>query len=411
MTQAQEVRTAHTLNLHGAMRRYTTLSALLWIVWCPVAYASTFTLGRDISATAIGIALAVGNILAVVIQPFISSAADGKGKLDLRTMSVFASAITTVCFGICSVVYNHFIILALIAVIYMFAQNLPALSNSISVYYINRGAKINYGLARGVGSATWSITSLVLGKLISMVGADVIVWIACAFGILMTISFAVMPTPKDVPPLVAQEDESAAEENSGGESYFAFLGAHPNFMRLVIGFSLCFVMGNLIMTYAILIFEKLGAGSSEMGLALAISAMSELVFMFSMSTLDKRGLTTKLMSMAAIGYILKHLVITAAACALGSVPLLYVGYGLQMVSYAIYTPASVYYCNEHFGEGDKNKALGLTIMVNPISAALGSAVGGVLVDSFGVEVMLVFGLVLTIAGALIALSGIRQANR
>ena len=37
--------------------------------------------------------------------------------------------------------------------------------------------------------------------------------------------------------------------------------------------------------------------------------------------------------------------------------------------------------------------------------------GGVLVDSFGVEVMLVFGLVLTIAGALIALSGIRQANR
>lgn len=395
------------LPLKTAMLKYCIQSGLFWIAFCPMAYASTFLLGRDLSATTVGVTMAVGNILALIIQPFVASNADGSGKLDIRTLAMILSVGTTASFAVCCFVGSDLLLCVGVAVGYMFAQNLIAISNSVSVYYINRGAKINYGLARGIGSLTWSVTSFILGKLMVDYTTDIIMWLALGCNIAMTIGFWLLPTPRDVPALTegtATEDGPADAE---GMSYLDFLRANRSFLLVVLGFSMCFIMGNILMSYAVLIFGRVGGDEGNMGIALAISAISELPAMWSMEALSKRIDTGKIMVVAAIGYIIKHVVILFAS----SIGMLYVGYALQMLSYAVYTPCSVYYVNQRFGEGDKNKALGLMVMVNPISAIIGNLFGGILVDGFGIFVSLAFGTVITVVGSLCALYGLRGSKR
>ena len=49
-------------------------------------------------------------------------------------------------------------------------------------------------------------------------------------------------------------------------------------------------------------------------------------------------------------------------------------------------------------------------MVNTISGILGSFFGGIIVDAFGVNAMLAVGVGLTVAGALIAFTGVERAR-
>jgi PPP family 3-phenylpropionic acid transporter len=400
------------LNLRGAMWRYCVQSGLYWVAWCPIAYASTYLLGRGMAPTLVGTVLALGSLCSLFIQPPIALTADGGGTTSIRTLAVALASGITVSFAIALFTHNVIAMSACIVFGLMLAQNLSALSNAVSVYYVNRGAKMNYGLARGIGSASWSLTSLVIGTLTAAYGTDAIMWLALGTNIAMTLGFMMLPTPKDVPPVTC-EDVSAAEEAieerecSGGQSYVGFLKGHKNFLLVVLGFSMCFVMGNIIMSYVLPIMRRVGGGPQEMGVALAISAMSELPAMFSMQALQRRIPTARILSVAAVGYVAKHLVIVFAT----SIGMLYLGYGLQMVSYAIYTPCSVYYCNQHFGEGDKNKAIGLMVMVNPISAMVGNFAGGLLTDVFGVGAALVFGLALSIVGAVVALAGLMPELR
>ncbi len=428
------------LNLNKVMLRYSVQSGLLWVAWCPIAYASTFMLGRGLSPTESGTALAIGNMCALLLNPLVSSIADSDHGLSMRSMAVGISFATCVSMGACIITHNTTLTMAAMALTYLFAQNLPSLSNSINVYYVNRGARINYGLARGIGSLTWSVTSAILGMLITMFGNDSIVYVGLAANIAMTLGFTLLATPKNIPVLNAQTDtqlerdqtkspqlSTQANAQTGAQlnkpdahnaydtpisnvettqrlSYLEFLRHNPRFVCLIVGFSFCFFMQQLLMSYAALIVADVGGDAAVQGNALAIQAASELPAMWLMEILTRKVKIGNIMRFGAAGYIAKHAVIVFAVL-VSSVSLLYLGYGLQAISYAVFTAANVYYCNVLFDEGNKNKAIGLCYMVNTISGILGNFIGGILVDGFGLYVMLVSGLVLTIVGSLFAMMG------
>ena len=107
------------------------------------------------------------------------------------------------------------------------------------------------------------------------------------------------------------------------------------------------------------------------------------------SRLERRIPAERLMLVAAAGCVLKAGVIAFAT----NVPLLYVGYALTIMS-TLFNPASVSWVNARFGEENKNKALGLMVMVSPI--------GGI-----GMLLGVVFAL--AVEGAAIAVVGVRRS--
>ena len=179
---------------------------------------------------------------------------------------------------------------------------------------------------------------------------------------------------------------------------------HPRFLVLVAGMSLIFVMHQIENAFAIQIAEHAGGDSTGMGLMVAIAGLSEVPMMWLYSRIEQKSSAAKLVIVSAIGFSIKAAVTLFA----GSMELLYVAYALQCIGFALYTPASVSYADERFGEQDKNKAQGLVVMVSTIGGVIGSLLGGWLLDIASVQTMLLVGTVVSILGSCIAVLGVQK---
>ena len=91
----------------------------------------------------------------------------------------------------------------------------------------------------------------------------------------------------------------------------------------------------------------------------------------------------------------------ATVFAAGNIALMTIAAVMQMGSFAIYIPASVYYVNEVMEERDKFKGQALMTGTNTLGGVIGSLLGGFLIDQAGVSVMNLAGLVMAVSGAVL----------
>ena len=392
------------IRTQGAMARYCLLSSLTWAAFLAAVMAGTYMLGRGISGAEVGVVMIAGNLAALVAQPFIASAADGPGPLDAQRLGIGLSLVTVGFMGACLLPLPSLAIEVLLVLTYLTAKNLPALSNSVAVYYVNRGGAIDYGVARAAGSVSNAAASFVVGLAVAAFGEGAIMWAGVVLFAALAGSFALMPTPKDVPPTVAPAAEASRRTGKDSGGYLAFCIERPAFLMLVVGFSLGLLMPQIVVVYGLLVFENVGAGAVEMGTANAIASIVELPTMLLYSRLERRIPAERLMLVAAAGCVLKAGVIAFAT----NVPLLYVGYALTIMS-TLFNPASVSWVNARFGEENKNKALGLMVMVSPIGGIVGNVFGSLLLGSGGIGMLLGVVFALAVEGAAIAVVGVRRA--
>lgn len=399
--------------------RYGVVQGMLWAAFLPITYSSTFLLSRGISGTQIGTMLMCGNLLAIMLQTIVSQEADYGDTFTIRRMSAFFAALTALFMTTALFIDAPIILMALFALCYMTGRNTQALANSISVYYINRGAPLNYSIARSAGSITWSLTAMVLGRAMAAWGNDMVLWFAIVLNVVFALSFLLVPTPLGLPPLAVEDGESADDAEPSTpeietdaveaepaapekESYLEFLQHNIKLVFVVLGFALASIGPQMCMTYGILIVERVGGGTAELGIAVAASAFMELPIMWNYSWLEKRFGVSNLMRVSAVGYVFKGAMVAFAS----SIPMVYAGYMLQLISGALFIPSNVAYGNRFFGEGDKNKALGLLLMANTIGGMVGNLFGGMVLDAFGLQTLLVGAVALSCVGAVLALMGI-----
>ncbi|MBQ6395617.1 MAG: MFS transporter [Atopobiaceae bacterium] len=400
----REVRTA------GAMLRFCVLSAFTWAGFMAALMAGTFMLGRGMSATSVGVVMMAGNGMALVIQPFISSIADGPGKLTSQRFGMLLALVVMVLMATCALATSDAVVMVSLACICMIAKNIPALTNSTSVYYQKRGAEIDYGVARSVGALADAASSAFVGFLVTRIGVEAIMYAGIVFHALLIAAFWTMPTPKALSSAHA-EDASPEGTDAGsdgasalapaGTDYLAFVRENPGYLLVVCGFALAKLMPQMLALYGILVFQGVGGTNADMGLAIAISDVIELPSMLLYGRLEKRFSTETMLVVAAIGCVARA-VSTAVATTL---TMLYIAYTFSLVE-GFYNPSTVSYAGKCFGEADLNKAQGLMAMINPLGGIVGSLFGGVLVDTLGVHLFIdliaagaVLGLVLVSIGS------------
>ncbi len=391
---------ARTIRTRGAMPRYCLQNIAAQAAFTPVTMAASFMIGRDISSSAAGVALAVGNVLALAVQPWVSSTADGRRGLTIAQLSLGASLGSLVAFAGGLLSPGPVLTMLFVVLLYMFFQNLLALVNSVSVYYINRGARINYGVARGLGSASYACVAAVIGVAAERFGPNAYFLIGAVLSAVVALAMMLLPTPKDVP--------SLREEDAGDEgrdvSYGEFLRGNRKFLLLMLGTSMAFIMESAVGTYALPIVESVGGGHAEMGFAMALQAILELPGMWGYDLLERRFRTSSLLIFATLMYAVKGL----AFCVATDIAMVYVAYGFQMVSFSIWTPASISYANKFFREGNKNKAIGLFSLVFSIAGVVASPLAGLVIDGFGVTAMLVSVTVVAAVGCVLARMGLER---
>lgn len=386
------------MNTKRLTAQYAILQGCYWVAFCAInGFATVFLLHIGLKSSQVGVVMALGNILGVILQPIFAAAADKAKKITLQQMT---AAIAVVMIGLLILMQCMSGFLLGITVSFLVTntmlQVMQPLINSISMYYVNRGVYVDFGIGRGIGSASYAVASTFLGILIDKYYGLAVVVSGCLILAVMILTLFTMPIMKAGEyPENREEPEKEKTEKRGGVLKFAL--RYRNFMVVLLGMMLIYIEHTYVNNYLIQIVNNLGGDTRKMGVMMTVSAMSEIPTMFLFSRLVGKWDSRKLISFAAVMYSVK----AAGYLVCGSIALLYVVQMMQMLSFALCLPSAVYYVNATMKQEDKVKGQSLIIAANTLGSVFGSLSGGVIIDFAGVKAMLWTGMIFSLIGTIL----------
>ena len=220
--------------------------------------------------------------------------------------------------------------------------------------------------------------------------------IAC--GLLTIVCLLTLKDPKK--PDVPQEE---AKQISYGE----FFHKYKKIFVVLGAMVMIFFCHMLINTYMIDVIKEIGGNTTDQGNAIFVQAMVELPTMFLFGLILKKFKVNNLLIFAAVCYVLKH----ALICFAPNLPVFFLAMILQMLSYAVLVPASVYFAEEHVAPEDRNKGQAVVNAATTIGGLLASLFGGILLSVMSVHGVLLVGLTVTILGAVVMIFGIQIVKK
>lgn len=156
--------------------KYALMQVLYFGSFCGLlAYASVFFLAHGVSNATIGIILAITSVITVFTQPLIAGFADQHPQIELRKL-VVAMTVLTIILPILLYVFKGItaLLIAFFVSVATIMMTMQPLFNSLAFVFEKYGIEINYGVARGLGSASYALVSFAVGHLVEAYNADLI---------------------------------------------------------------------------------------------------------------------------------------------------------------------------------------------------------------------------------------------
>lgn len=374
---------ARQVDIHHAVMQGSYFAGFS-AIW---GFGPVLLLYHGLSNSTLGVITSLALVLPLLIQPVLASLSDADPRWTSRRLALGLSLLTlAAALAIMLLPEQKTVLLVSYAVIGVTLVCTSPFFNSMVMAYHLRGVNVNYGLGRGTGSATYAIVALVMGFVLERRSPTVILPVllaALAIQIAAVWSFR-YPLP---PAPAAQEGEPPQVLGVWG-----LLRKYPAFPVMLVGCALLQGGHNACNTYMIHIASKVGAGEGLMGVILAVSAFTELPAMALFPRMHRRLSLRTLFRICAATFVLKDLLFWVAR----SPVLLYVAAVIQFFEFGIFLPACVYYVAERLDSANQAKGQGLIhVCSNGLGPAVMTAIGGRLIDSAGINTML---MVTTAAG-------------
>lgn len=384
--------------------KYAGLQGLYWMSFCSVySFASVFLLSQEFENQQIGFLLALANILSVILQPTIGSWLDRTGKLSLKAV---VSCLTLSNMALLTGLLLSSGHLVWSAVLYGGAVTLTLtiqpLLNSFIFEYINEGHAVNYGLTRGIGSISFAFLSLLLGLLTTKTNPYILPLADIAlltFFLLLVQTFPLTEAQKRQKHLPDPPDSRGTVC-----SYAGFAKSYNRFSLFLLALTCLFIFHTITNTYLLQIMKQIGGQDSDFGLSLTIAAVCELPAMLGFGLLVTKYTSGTLLKVAGFFYVIRSLLFLTAS----SVLMINFAQLFQGLSFALYTPASIYYVNELMNDKDKVKGQTFIVGATTLGSVFGSMTGGWLLDHASVQAMLLLGMAAALAGSLLLFYSVKS---
>jgi len=393
---------------------YSLVQACFWMGFaCLSSFSSVYMLGLGISNTVIGITMSLGALLSALASPFVGMLIDGGKKVTTKMVLMISS----ICIAILALLLypaanNVPVIIPIlyIVLIWMLMLSQP-FANSIGVAAINAGYTLHFGPARAIGSLAYAIIAYILGKATEAYSSNVVpLFVAVAF-FLSIISLLIYPLKEKSPvKSSASADESvnkSLESAVEKPSIKSFFRKYNTFGIMIIGLIFIYLSHVIINSFNMQIITTKGGNSSNMGTAAAISAGLEIVPMFLFPIIIKKFRLSSLLKLSAVFFTLKVLVTLMAP----NVTTYYAVQSFQMLGWGIMAVAIVYYVNELVDITDTAQGQAFAGMSLTIGNVLANLLGGRIIDSFGITVLLITGLVAAVIGTVIFWIGVNLSDK
>ena len=399
--------------------RYAIINITYFAAFCGVhAYAAVYLLDKGFTNTQVGILLAVANVLSVVLQPIVAGFVDKPGRLSNRIVVMIATLLMIAGCGLLYAVGSNFAAVFIIyALIYMVQMGYQPMMIAMNFEYQKAGCRINFGLARGLGSAGFAVTSAFMGNAVKNFGVNVILVVNIA---VLTISFIMVWFFKE-PRFGALEstgenisDRDCADTKTKNavahNNIIEFVKYYPSFTVMLIGVAFLFFAHNAINDFLIQIVRDMGGNETQMGYANFLQAILELPMMAMAASIIRKTGTKFLLSFSAVFFTLKVLIMFASKGLVG----MFISQSFQFFAYAVLIPTAAIYVTEKLEELDQVKGQALINCAITVGGVFSNLTCGKILDVYDVKRMLLIGLIVSIVGTVLvvcALYSKGKANR
>ena len=384
---------------------YFSLQSLFWMTYCMVVgFSVTYLLSCGYSNSEAGYILASANICALILQPFFADLADRSKKINAMTIFLVSIEIIFVCsIGLFFIGVRSLILTLIYIVMITLANAVIAFLTSIQFLMDTSKSKINFGLCRAGGSLCFAILSALMGIMIERIGMKSIP-LALFIITLLIIGLCIFITRHSINSNIKAV---LTLEKKRSSSLFVFFKENPRFMILSIAMLFIYYAHAFITNFTISIVRNVGGDNREMGYLIAFMALMELPGMIGFKEISRRFKVSSLLLFSMIMFSIKAIIVWLSP----SLMTLTFGFALQVVSFAIYIPASVQYANIIIDEKDTVKAQMMFNLMQTGGAVFSSIIGGWLIDFSGISHALLVGAILSCIGTMIAIAGIQNTKR
>lgn len=373
---------------HSLTFRYTLHQMAYWATAAGViSFAAAFLLERGFEASTVGILLACGNLLSCACQPLLADWADRAGGNSIKGLTIGLTILSIAIFGAIMVLPLGSTVFGLLYLLGVFAFDaMNPLMNAINVAYTEAGYRINYGISRGLGSLAYSFAALGIGKVMAAFGADWMVWISLG---LLGINAAMALTYPGL-------DRIGAGKLAESEccSVPAFFKRYKWYCVSLLGVMLLGMFHAMTENYLIEIVTPLGGDSGTVGMALFIATAIEAVVLVFFDQIRGKISDNWLLKLAGLSFLLKAVLFLFAP----SVESIYMIQLLQATSYTFLSPTQMYYANGKIRPADMVKGQAFITASYTLGCAAGNFTGGQLLSAFGIQALLLAGIVMAAAG-------------
>ncbi len=390
------------------------------------AFAAVFLLARGYSNSEIGVLLALGNTIAILVQPFFAEWADRGSKnilfyaiegitilnLVLSTLMIFQkerSPLLTVLFTGCFA---------------LLMANQPFI-NAVNRRLEESGERIAFGTCRSIGSLSYSVLCFFMGSIVEKLGTDILP--IAGDIVLVLLAATVYATHKSYikirnahsitsgPSALGRSNEQNQDTGFGesneqnraieGKANAAdetitlgqFMKDHKLFMVMCLGVLGLYFANTLPNAYMAQIVGNVGGDSSDVGRILSLLAITEIPTLIVFDKLYERFTTKSMLIVASIAYVLW----AAAHLMANSVGMLLAAQLIHFFSFPLFLPAMVRFIDDNMREGEAVKGQTMFTVLVTLGNLTASLAGGIILDLAGAKTLLLIGTIAAAAGAAI----------
>lgn len=394
--------------------RYSLINITYFAAFCTIhAYAAVYLLANGFSNTQVGILLAVANIVSAVFQPLIAGVIDKPGPLTNRrfilisVLIIFAGSLLLLFFN-----KSKAFIFAIYALIYMIQFSYQPVVLALNFEYQKAGCPIYFGLARGLGSASFAVTSAFIGGMVARQGVNVLLWVNIITMVLSAVIVFTFKKPEETgaggsavsEPAKTQVAASNDTATTAHNKISDFAKTYPAFMLFLVGTICFFFAHNMINDFMIQIIRGLGGGEKELGYSNFLQAILELPVMALIGFVLKKIASRKLLVFSGAAFFIKMIILMAA----GNMAMYYFSQSFQLFAYAVFVPAAAYYVSETMEELDQVKGQAYITSAITIGGVFSNLISGVILDNLGINPMLLTGTTVCGLGVVIAFIAMKK---
>lgn len=388
-------------NVTGA---YSLMQAAEWGVdGCLYCYSSFFLLSCGLTNTNIGICMGVASIGSFFAQILFGEALNRQGRSGLRRFLLAAAGILLLGNVVLLLPIGRLLAVTLFLAGCMLLTMFPAFLDAASMYELQRGVPVDFGIGRGIGSLGYAVCSALVGRLLLRFGTSSIFCTGAVLsavligGILWFFAAADQQIGDDYFLEVLTQEK---KESRSSRLNFTFLTAYPRYTVLLTGCVLLMMGHTYTSNFLYQIISHKGGDEGGMGLAAAIAACAEVPVLFLFGRISHRLRCDQWLKLSALLLILK---MALGYWAAGTSSFLFSE--LFQSGYALYVVSSVYYTGAVIPHGDVINGQAYLHAASTLGVLLSLLTGGAILDYFGVQSLLFTGVIALVIGTVITFLG------